>query len=36
MQGNVPTVKKDYRLMINGWNFFDQSVVDDIRTFNNI
>ena len=36
MPGNAPTVEKYYRLMINGWNVFDQSVEDDIRTFNNI
>ena len=33
----LPTVEiKDYNVMVNGRNFFDQPVKNDLRTFDNI
>ena len=32
----LPTVKiKDYNVMINGRNFFDQPIKNDLKTYNN-
>ena len=33
----LPQVEiKDYNVMIDGWNFFDQSVKNNLRTYDNI
>ena len=36
-QYNLPTVEiKDYNVMINGRNFFDQPIKDDFKTFDDM